>query len=47
MVTINDDSVDVVIGQESITEEEKAQIEDVVVRKTGCTIDMVTISLAP
>lgn len=47
MVTINDDSVDVVIGQESITEEEKAQIEDVVVRKTGYTIDMLTISLMP
>lgn len=47
MVTINDTSVDVVIGKESITEEEKAQIEDVVVRKTGCTIDMLTISLMP
>lgn len=47
MVTINDSSVDVVIGKESITEEEKAQIEDVVVRKTGCTIDMLTISLVP
>ena len=46
MVTINDTSVDVLIGKESITDEEKAQIEDVVVRKTGCTIDMLTISLA-
>ncbi len=46
MVTINQDSVDVVVGMESITEEEKAQIEDVVVRKTGCTIDMLTITLA-
>lgn len=46
MVTINDNSVDVVVGKESITEEEKAQIEDVVVRKTGCTIDMLTISMA-
>lgn len=45
MVTINDESVDVVIGKESLTDEEKAQIEDVVVRKTGCTIDMLTISL--
>lgn len=47
MVTIGDSSVDVVVGKEALTEEEKAQIEDVVVRKTGCTIDMVTISLAP
>ena len=46
MVTINDDSVDVVIGQDNLTDEEKAQIEDVVVRKTGCTIEMLTISLA-
>lgn len=45
MVTINDTTVDVVIGCDSITEEEKAQIEDVVLRKTGCTIDMLTISL--
>lgn len=47
MVTINDSSVDVVVGKESLTDEEKAQIEDVVIRKTGCTIDMITISLAP
>jgi len=46
MVTINDDSVDVVIGQDNLSDEEKAKIEDVVVRKTGCTIDMLTISLA-
>ena len=45
MVTIDDTTVDVVIGCDSITEEEKAQIEDVVLRKTGCTIDMLTISL--
>lgn len=47
MVTINDSTVDVVIGKDTITEEEKAQVEDVVVRKTGCTIDMLTISMAP
>lgn len=45
MVTIDDETVDVVIGSDSLTEEEKAQIEDVVLRKTGCTIDMLTISL--
>ncbi len=47
MVTINDSSVDVVVGKASITEEEKAQIEDVVVRKTGFTIDKLSISMAP
>ncbi|MBQ8167301.1 MAG: SpoIIIAH-like family protein, partial [Lachnospiraceae bacterium] len=45
MVTIDDTTVDVVIGCDSITEEEKAQIEDVVLRKTGCSIEMLTISL--
>ena len=33
-------------GISQMTEEEKAQIEDVVVRKTGYTIDMLTISMA-
>ncbi len=45
MVTIDDTTVDVVIACDSITEEEKAQIEDVVLRKTGCSIEMLTISL--
>ena len=34
VVSINDDSVDVIIGAASITEEQRAQIEDIVTRKT-------------
>ncbi len=45
MVTINDESVEVVIGQDSITEEEKSQIEDLVVRKSGFGVDKLSISL--
>lgn len=45
LVTINESSVDVVVGKDNLTEEEKAQIEDVVVRKTGCDIGELTISL--
>ncbi len=44
IVSISEESVDVVIGKSSITEEEKAQIEDVVVRKTGCSIEQITIT---
>lgn len=45
LVSISDESVEVTIGKDSITEEEKAQIEDIVTRNTGCTIDKVVINL--
>lgn len=45
IVTVSDESVEVTIGKASITEEEKAQIEDIVTRNTGCTIDKVVINL--
>lgn len=44
IVSIGEESVDVVIGQSEITETERAQIEDIVVRKTGCTIDKIIIT---
>ena len=34
VVSINDDSVDVIVGAAGITDEQKAQIEDIVTRKT-------------
>ncbi|MCQ5055078.1 SpoIIIAH-like family protein [Agathobaculum butyriciproducens] len=34
VVSINDDSVDVIVGAAEITDEQKAQIEDIVTRKT-------------
>ncbi len=44
IVSISEDSVDVVVGQSAITDTERAQIEDVVVRKTGCTVDRIIIT---
>ncbi len=44
IVSISEDSVDVVVGQSAITDTERAQIEDVVVRKTGCTVDQIIIT---
>ncbi len=44
IVSIGEDSVDVVIGKSEITDVEKAQIEDIVVRKTGCSVDKIIIT---
>lgn len=44
IVSIGEDSVDVVVGQSAITDTERAQIEDIVVRKTGCTVDQIIIT---
>ena len=45
IVTISDDAVDVSIGTVSLSETEKAQIEDIVTRKTGYDISQIAISL--
>ena len=47
VVSINEESVDVVIGLTSLTDAERAQIEDIVKRKTECSADKITISLMP
>ena len=48
IVSISGSQVDVVLETEKLTESELAQIEDVVTRKTGYSIDSVTItSVAP
>ena len=44
VVTILKDGVDVVVNAESLTEQQIAQIEDVVKRKTGCEADKIVIS---
>ncbi len=44
VVTIVDDSVDVIVNAESLTEQQIAQIEDVVKRKTECNSDKIVIS---
>ena len=44
VVTIQNDSVDVVVDGEKLTEQQIAQIESVVKRKTGCSSDKIVIS---
>lgn len=44
VVTIVDDSVDVIVNAEELTEQQIAQIEDVVKRKTECSPDRIVIS---
>lgn len=44
VVSINDDSVDVIIGASSITEEQRAQIEDIVTRKTERNVSDIVIT---
>lgn len=44
VVTILDDGVDVVVNAEELTEQQIAQIEDVVKRKTECSADKIVIS---
>ena len=44
VVSINDDAVDVIIGAASITEEQRAQIEDIVTRKTERNVSDIVIT---
>jgi stage III sporulation protein AH len=44
VVTIVDDSVDVIVNAEKLNEQQIAQIEDVVKRKTECASDKIVIS---
>ncbi|MDO5382602.1 MAG: SpoIIIAH-like family protein [Eubacteriales bacterium] len=45
VASVSDNSVDVVINRTAITDSERAQIEDIVKRKTGMTADKVTINV--
>ncbi len=44
IVSIDGDSVDVVVNTAELTEAQRAQIEDIVIRKTGVSADAVIIS---
>lgn len=44
VVSINDDSVDVIVGADEITDEQKAQIEDIVTRKTERNVSDIVIT---
>lgn len=43
-VRIDDETVDVVVDKETLTDAEVAQIEDIVKRKTGCEADQIRIN---
>ena len=44
MVSISDDNVDVVLNYDELSQADRAQIEDIVTRKTGYGIDQIVIS---
>ncbi len=44
VVSIIEDSIDVIVNALSITDSQVAQIEDIVTRKTGCSPDDIRIS---
>ena len=45
IVYINDDSVDVVISRQTLSDAERAQVEDIVKRKTEISADKIVITL--
>jgi stage III sporulation protein AH len=47
VVSITDGSVDVVIGKTQLSDAERAQVEDIVKRKTDVSVENITISLMP
>ena len=44
IVSIDGGSVDVVVNTEELSEAQRAQIEDIVIRKTGVSADAIVIS---
>lgn len=46
IVSIGEDTVDVVLNCTKLPDTKRAQVEDVVTRKTGCTVEQIVITLA-
>ena len=44
IVSISDDSVDVTVSASSLTDTQRTQIEDVIMRKTGCELNQIVIT---
>ncbi len=47
VVSITDETVDVVVNAAELTEAQRAQIEDIIIRKTGVSPDAIVISTLP
>ena len=47
VVSITEENVDVVLGMTALTDAERAQVEDIVKRKTEMPAESITISLMP
>ncbi len=47
VVSITDDTVDVVVGMVDLSEAQRAQIEDIIIRKTGVAPEAIVISTLP
>lgn len=47
IVSITDDTVDVVVGTVDLSEAQRAQIEDIIIRKTGVAPEAIVISTLP
>ncbi len=45
VASVAEDSVDIVINQQTLENSQKAQIEDIAKRKTGVTSDKITINV--
>ena len=44
VVSISDESVDVTLSISSLTDVQRAQIEDIITRKTGCELNDIVIT---
>lgn len=44
IVSISDDSVDVTVSAEKLSDKERTQIEDIITRKTGCSLKQIVIT---
>lgn len=44
VVSISDESVDVTVSMDSLTDTQRTQIEDIIMRKTGCELNQIVIT---
>lgn len=44
VVNISENSIDVTVSASSLTDKQRAQIEDIIMRKTGCELNEIVIT---